>query len=82
MWSVHGPETQWTVKEEKTYFQRDKDEAYFSIDAYGNQRDGISFTESPVTVNFFHHEFKKILKHVDLSFCTVLDILRQQDICF
>lgn len=41
------------------YFQRDKDEAYFFVDAYGNQRDGISFTVSPVAVIFFYREFKK-----------------------
>lgn len=66
---------------QKMYFQRDKDEAYFFIDAYGNQRDGISFTVSPVAVIFFIMSLKKILKHIDLSFCTVLDILRWQDIC-
>lgn len=63
------------------YFQREKDEAYFFVDAYGNQRDGISFTVSPVAVIFFIVSLKKILKHIDLSFCTVLDILRWQDIC-
>lgn len=67
--------------QEKMYFQRDMDEAYFFIDAYGNQRDSISFTVSPVAVVFFIMSLKKILKHVDLSFCTVLDILRRQDIC-